>query len=321
MTERAKLYPANPHKEGTITTNATARTQNPYINYVENNTFRSGVQIVWWTNTTVNAQNGVITINTAAWWDSVWEIGNVSSNGPSLSNAIKPVSENISKDLYLPEGNVYHDGYTQIRTLWNISAERTSDIYITPVGVSIGEMANKTAWLWVHWPITVGKYITQTTPIPWWWCRPGTERNTISIYASWAAWTDNFEILWSPRILLWVKNGWYLYFDDNSKLWVNTTTFNASSTLNVNGPVKIGNDCNNRSCWETNKWEIRYYEKDNVWHFVWCTYTSDWYKWRELTIGTNNQTVSSTNNCNSYSTPYNSQIYESTIAQQTSCSY
>lgn len=280
--------------------------------------------IDWWTD--ANRQyavsldkNGKLSVNVprTEWW-SIWEIGNIINKGATLYNAIKPTSTNMSKDLYLPNGNIYHDGHFEIKTLWSTATYRMNDIYVHDYGVSIWEMANKTAWLWVHWPITVGKY-AQDSWRPW-SCPSAVERNTISIYASWANDDEHFEILWSNRILVWVKNGWYLYFKGNNHLLVNTSTDNNSSTLNVNWPIKIGNDCSHVGCSAVNKWEVRYFESWSDGYFAWCTKVGGSYKRRRLTIGDNLSIEN--NNCNtSLWIPYDDSYYETHLAQpQPACS-
>ena len=276
-------------------------------------------------NITLTTGSNTITINANWGWTSLWEIANV-TNGSLTIKALKPKDAYLSNNMYI-SGDIYHDWYLRIMPHWvkGEATVRMNDIYIHRNWVSIWEMANKTAWFWVHWPITVGKYITQTTPTPWWVCRPGTERNTISIYASWAAWTDNFEILWSPRILVGVKNWWFMYFDNESRMGINRTWTHA--TLDINWSIRVWNCSVNNKCNAKSVWEIKYYQNWNTWYFIWCRYRQ-WsqatnnindadYEWVDLT---NWQRITSGiwNSC-SFNTPYNSSIYESTIAQQTIC--
>ena len=283
--------------------------------------------IDWWTN--ANRQyavsldkNGKLSVNvprTDAGWNNIWEIGNITRNNQTLSNAIRPASTYISKDLYLPERDIYHDGNVLIKTLWSNATYRTNDIRITDYGVSIGEMANRTAWLWVHWPITVGKYSQD----PWrpWYCPQATQRNTISIYASWAAGSDNFEIIWNPRVLIWAKDAWYIYFTAGwdaykGNIWVNTT--NPHAKLDIKGSIRVGYCSQDKYCDADSAWEIKYYEKNNVWYFVWCRKTSS-SSWERVVLSDWTQTKTDNDvsyNCStSPSVPYNTSVYSTQLAQ------
>lgn len=269
----------------------------------------------------VNGNLAVHVPRTDAGWNNVWEIGNITNMGATLSNAIKPTSTNMSKDLYLPNGNIYHDGHFEIKTLWSTATYRMNNIYVHDYGVSIWDMANRTAWLWVHWPITVGKYSQSELVVTPGHCPLPIQRNTISIYASWAAGNDNFEILWNPRVLIWAKDAWYMYFTSNTDLyngniWINKT--NPHAKLDINGSIRVGYCSQDKNCDADSAWEIKYYEKNNVWYFVWCRKTSS-SSWERVVLSDWTQTKSD-NDVSYYcwptpSVPYNTSIYSTQIVQ------
>lgn len=267
MTERAKLYPANPHKEGTITTNATARTQNPYINYVENNTFRSGVQIVWWTNTTVNAQNGVITINnTAWWWDSIWSTWNYSTIGEFITpKDAKTVYFGIKWETTIYYWTLLGDASLKFQRYWLQAS--TSPVEFNPMWAKFWVNANQArnlnvGWVSIAWELVV-------------W---GNSDNShyIRMYASWSRTSSekHYEIMANKDLAVWTYGWAFLFFSNNGtdswpyRIWVNNQS--PKATLDVKWTLRINttsnNDCSSPTCDSNTVWSIMY--RSNA--FYWC---------------------------------------------------
>lgn len=274
-----------------------------------------------------NIKTWIICTETAPTWDSLWQSIKITANGTTSSeNLLTP--KNTNQDLYL-SGDIWNDGAITIKTLWASNAARENTVSIYQHWVAIWELPNKTAGLWVHWPISVWKYMLssgeQSAASHWGQCT-STTYNTISIYASGAGADEHFEILWTPRILIWVTNGAYMYFvwDWSPNIWINTQ--NTHATLNIDGSIRIGNCSNNNTCNSASAWEIKYYEKNNKWYFVWCrkTGTSSYERvilsdWTETT-GANNIW----NSCNPPVVPYSSDVYGSQgmlMQQQANCQW
>ena len=267
-----------------------------------------------------NIKTWIICTEPAPSWDSLWQSKKITANGATSSeNLLTP--KNTNQDLYL-DGDIWNDGAITIKTLWASNAARENTVSIYQHWVAIWELPNKTAGLWVHGPISVGKFMLteeeeQTASRPG-QCQNIAERNTISIYASWAAWTDNFEILWSKRILIWVRNSAYLYFqwDWSKNIWINTQNMHAM--LNVDWSIKIGSCANNNLCNSSSVWEIKYFTYWNTWYFVWCRYRS-WsaavtninaknYEWVDLTNWQRFTNIQ--NSCVEPNPPYSASVYQ-----------
>jgi len=252
----------------------------------------------------------------------LWELGNVTNASMTINKVLKPID--LTKDIYIAS-DIWHDGEIKIEALWTHEAYRKNTITIHGHWVYIWEEAYKTAGLWVHWPITVWKWsltdeeeaaLASAHP---WQCVLVPEWNTISIYATGAWQNENFEILGSNRIALWVREGAYIYFDKDGgnnwrNIWINQKS--PKAVLDINWGVRVW-DCWFENCTKTNVWEIRYYENSNgtKWYFVWCrrknsgndlgsferVVLSDW------TTAVN--TISNT--CDDLTLPYNVSTYES----------
>jgi len=70
----------------TSNTDSSTLVNNPYLNHIENGQVKSYTQIAWGGNTTVSAQNGVITISSASGGSSLRE--------PQGTSTIRPISNN-----------------------------------------------------------------------------------------------------------------------------------------------------------------------------------------------------------------------------------
>ena len=247
--------------------------------------------------------------------NSLRELAQVTNVGMTTPNKVlKP--KDLTKEMYIAS-DIRHDGWIKIQALWTHEAYRKNSVMIHPQWVSIWDLANRTAWLWVHWPISVGKYMLseeeKKEEKPW-ECSQ-TTRNTIAIFASGAGVGEHFEILWTPRILIWVKDGGYMYFDKDSqgnKIWINKQ--NPQATLDIDGSIRIWKCWNSDKCTKDNVWEIRYYEKSNKWYFVWCRRksngTADSNFERVILSDGTETTGSVANNCTTPVVPYDPSTYQ-----------
>ena len=145
------------------------------------------------------------------------------------------------------------------------------------------------------------------------------------MFASWNTDTWNFEILWNSRLLIGTNNDSYIYFNLWKKIWVNTKATNSTSTLTVNGSVKVWN-CNTSwtGCNQLNAWEIRYVELEwaTAWYFIGCAKTSanSWARRRLDGSTFNNTNFSNDSSCDD-AVPYNLYSYPSLgIARPGQCS-
>jgi hypothetical protein len=88
--------------------------------------------------------------------------------------------------------------------------------------------------------------------------------------------------------------------------------------LDIKGSIRVGYCSQDKYCDADSAWEIKYYEKNNVWYFVWCRKTSS-SSWERVVLSDWTQTKTDNDvsyNCStSPSVPYNTSVYSTQLAQ------
>ena len=252
--------PSNPHYVWIIvaasTSNWTSNTNttDPYLNYVENSTVKSRIQIKWSGSTTVSANNGIITITST--WDggtSLWQT--------SWANFIKPKNDSYNVTI----GNI------QIKT-WDNGGCSTNQLipgiiytdkfFIRSSNYGWGcGIASKPIIMDSSWHVAINASINETyaTVIG------GTTEINGSVTVEW-------EILGTSTLntpsavhntsatINWNK------FQSN-KVWIQKTPGSLWEPLQINGGIQVSNYSTptmNNTC--NVEWAIEYYNG----YFYWC---------------------------------------------------
>ena len=224
--------PNNPHYVWTIvaaasnswTGNSTSNTTNTgtYLNYVENSTVKSHIQIKWSGSTTVSAKNWTITITSTGWWDwnSFWQTGNNDILKPNLDTYQLGIGNTgiVLKGSWYQYCNDY--GNSVYGPVIGYESSLILKQYNTSIECVTSYIAINMNWLWIGWIPTQN---------------------------------DNLLINGSAKI-----NWNYLR---NNKVWLQKIPTSAE-TLQVNGWIQITENntpYNNKTCDESLEGSIEYY--------------------------------------------------------------
>lgn len=220
--------PSNPHYVWSIvasTRNWTSNTNttDPYLNYVENSTVKSRIQIKWSGSIGVSANDWTITITSTwgGWWDSLW-------TGSSDKTKIRQTDETDAVVIWRHEGNLY-ESYIEFQGSWS---------YKTPWMCSTTtNYGGQVILYWTKMLIGRSNIITcsndkvvEINP-NWLWINAEAD-GTYALNVWWDAYMTSIRAN-SATI------GTHVF---SNKVWINTNPDPTWATFQVNGGIKIGSN-------------------------------------------------------------------------------
>ena len=241
-TDANKQYAVSLDKDGKLSVNVPREAWNGW----------DGLTVSWTTNNGYCKYIGGVTLSTL-WWGSDGGEGYIQYTDTNAWWGDSHWKSTLSwNSRYYLQPNLTNGTYRVELYPWSSTTTHgaASKIVFDSKWIRINNWAQFYTWAWlaVGWNIMVWQTSTD---------------NYIYIYATWNNNDSNkrFEIFWNNELVLWTTSGSYLYFAQRSwtvgfRLGVNTS--NPKATLDVKWWIRVGNNCEQRTCTGSNVWTIVY---------------------------------------------------------------